>query len=207
MITLDKQSHSYEIDGFPVKSVTELLKEYGLIDLSHIPQHVLERAQYRGTLVHRTIELYLNKNLNEKTLDPVLVKYLNGFKKLEKEHTLKTYAIEEKVGSLSLGVAGMSDWRGLFDDVHTIVDWKSGVISRSMAVQVKFYEYLKNLELAPASLDDEQVMKTKVIQILPDEYKIIEKDFYTGDEQDVILAIIILNSWRSKYGKRTNSKD
>jgi hypothetical protein len=60
--------------------VTEILRTAGLIDFSGVPPDVLEASRQFGSAVHKMIELWHENTLDEKSLDPNLVSYLNAWK-------------------------------------------------------------------------------------------------------------------------------
>ena len=60
MIEFDKATHTYEVDGRKVISVTQLLRKQGLSpDYSGIPEETLQRKAERGTLIHKEIEDFI----------------------------------------------------------------------------------------------------------------------------------------------------
>jgi hypothetical protein len=72
--------HSYTCDGARLPSVTQVFP------WSYFKDN--EEAMLRGTYVHRAIELFNNNDLNEETLDPALVNYLNAYKQFKKDFGL-----------------------------------------------------------------------------------------------------------------------
>jgi len=74
----DETTHTYRLDGKVLPSVTTILKP--LYDFSAVPRDILERARRFGNAVHKTIELYLNDDLDEDTLDEPLYNCLLAFK-------------------------------------------------------------------------------------------------------------------------------
>lgn len=68
-----EEGHRYLVDGYQWLSVTQCLP------WSYYKNN--EDAKLKGTYVHRMIELYNRNDLNEETLDPSLIGYLNAYKK------------------------------------------------------------------------------------------------------------------------------
>lgn len=76
--TFSEEHHCYELDGKPLPSVTRILKP--LYDFGAVHPDVLKRAGEFGTAVHKTIELYLQDDLDEDSLDENLYNPLLAFK-------------------------------------------------------------------------------------------------------------------------------
>lgn len=74
----DETTHTYRLDGKILPSVTQILKP--LYDFSAVLRDVLERARLFGNAVHKTVELYLNDDLDEDELDMPLYNCLLAFK-------------------------------------------------------------------------------------------------------------------------------
>lgn len=68
-LTFDPATHSYQIDGIEVPSVTQVLESVGLIDYSYIPWATRQMALERGRAVHDAIALDLEGDLDEESAD------------------------------------------------------------------------------------------------------------------------------------------
>lgn len=68
-LTFDAATHTYQLDGQEIPSVTQVLESVGLIDYSHIPWSTREMALERGRAVHEAIELDLEGDLDEESAD------------------------------------------------------------------------------------------------------------------------------------------
>ena len=63
MIEFDEEKHEYRLDGNVIPSVTQLLKKHGLVaDYSMVPESILSAKAERGTLIHKEIQDYIEKN-------------------------------------------------------------------------------------------------------------------------------------------------
>lgn len=94
----DEGLHRYTLNGVVLPSVTQIIKP--LYDFSAVNADVLRRAGEYGTAVHKTIELYLNDDLDEDELDENLYNPLLAFKAWQADNydiDLET-AVIEKVG-------------------------------------------------------------------------------------------------------------
>lgn len=112
-----EEDHTYWKDGVQVPGVTSILKAIGLSkDYSSVDEFYRDR----GIAVALAIELYLKGTLDEKTLDPVLLPYFDGFRRYWDKHGEKPVAIEEHKGNKELWFAGKVD----LVTGSKIIDWK-----------------------------------------------------------------------------------
>lgn len=128
-LEFDRDTHTYRLDGSAVPSVTGILKVSGLIEFSHIPPVVLERAQDRGRKVHAAIHYY-----NERDLDvdgfcrdfPEWAGYLRAWIAFCAQRQFVPIVNEYPVASRRLRVAGTLDCLGLLEGTAVLVDFKTG---------------------------------------------------------------------------------
>jgi hypothetical protein len=118
-------------------SVTELLVAEGFIDTRWFDEY----SRTRGTYVHKAIHLYDTGDLDEDALDPVIVPYLDAWKRFLKES--KFEVIESETRLYNDQFTGMPDKVGLLNGYATILDNKSGNIEPWVALQLAGYEILK----------------------------------------------------------------
>jgi len=187
-ITRD-ENHIYWHGKERLIGMNSLLEFYGL----RAPYTGDEFYTNRGTNAHLMAKLYLNGVLDEDSLSPALQPYLEGLKKLCREHKLETFKTEEFVYSVDDGVAGQLDWFGRFDGVRTIIDWTlASKFQSAKALQTAGYIYLKNLVLPEA----EKVTNRLVVRLTPFDYKLAPKAFYDKNDEHVITSCIRL--WRKE---------
>jgi hypothetical protein len=63
MIEFNEEKHEYKLDGKVIPSVTQLLSKHGLTaDYSMVPESILSAKAERGTLIHKEIQDYIEKN-------------------------------------------------------------------------------------------------------------------------------------------------
>jgi len=149
MLTFDKESHAYYLDGRRVPSVTQVLTAAHLIDYTFLPEYVRDNALDRGTKVHAATRAYDEITGNEvvplQDLDwpdlpdsvrPYLEAYISfriatGFVPLENE--LRGYIS-------GIDVAGTLDLIGKMPDGRLLlIDHKSGGHQPSAALQTAPY--------------------------------------------------------------------
>lgn len=91
-LQFDAENHAYPVDGVLKPSVSKILKTVGLSkDFSGVDSFYRDR----GIAVAKAIELYLKNDLDEKTLDPVLLPYFDGFKRYWDKHGVDASHIVE----------------------------------------------------------------------------------------------------------------
>lgn len=122
MIQFDPSTHTYTLNGVVVPSVTQILRECGIIDTSRYAPGSAER----GTAVHLACQLHDENDLDEASLDPQIVPYLEGWRRFIKECAFEPQSIEQIVVSGTYGYAGTLDRTGLLYGRPAILDIKSG---------------------------------------------------------------------------------
>ena len=78
LFEFSEKDHSYKINGIIVPSVSQVLEP--LNNFSVVPAAIMANAISWGSNVHKTVELYLNADLDEENLDPHLKNVLEQFK-------------------------------------------------------------------------------------------------------------------------------
>ena len=95
-----------------------------------------DEARWKGSEVHRLIQLYDERKLYEESVPEELRGYLAAHKKFMAETSFVPTRIEFKVESKALGLRGRIDRAGLLKGKRTIVDFKTGSISPAVALQL-----------------------------------------------------------------------
>ena len=133
--------HNYTIDGLPVPSVTEVLKEIGAIDTTwYTPE-----ARDRGRLVHLITELDDHGDLSEDVIRREVVHlmpYLTAWRKFRADTRVKVLEIEKRLGSRHYQYGGTLDritqWQPPDGDV-VVNDIKTGGPERWHRLQTAAY--------------------------------------------------------------------
>lgn len=110
-LTFDEVNHIYRYEGNIVPSVTQILRQAGLIDFSKVNPAVLEASMKFGTAVHLACEYHDKGILDENKLDVNLKPYLYAWMKFKKDFNIKIEAAEEFVYSPKYEYAGKLDRR------------------------------------------------------------------------------------------------
>lgn len=98
---------THTVKGRTYVRVTRVL--HGLNNYAAVSREVLERAADRGSKADRAIMLYTDNNLDESTLDPVLVPYLAGWKQAVNRYGIKVLFRQRRVVHELYGYAGTID--------------------------------------------------------------------------------------------------
>jgi hypothetical protein len=142
MLEFNAERHEYKLDGVKIPSVSEILSP--LVDLSGVPGALLLHASQFGSVVHRTLELYDKNDLDMDSVDAPIMPYLSAWQNFLKESKCEIIANEQILASEALRYAGTIDRvMNLWGSV-SIVDIKTGIVSKTEQFQVAAYEYLWN---------------------------------------------------------------
>lgn len=107
LVQLDPITHTYTVAGEVFTGVTRPLLD--LKRLENVPRDDLIRARERGAKGDRAIMLYIDDNLDEASLDPVLVPFLEGWKKAVARYGIRVVAKQQLVWHPVYRYAGTFD--------------------------------------------------------------------------------------------------
>lgn len=127
----DEASHTYTVDGSPLVSVTQAIEGAGLSDWLHsIPLAALERAQRRGTLVHRAIELYARRELDFSEVPSWMLGYIEGYVEWRIATGFEPRLVEHRFYHPVYRYAGTLDHQGTYRDQpgEAVVDFKTPLV-------------------------------------------------------------------------------
>lgn len=112
--------------------ITRALAISGVTDFSFVD----EEAKWRGSEVHRIIELAATGTLDRNSVPKELSGYLNAHDKFIRETGFVGLEIEKEVKSKKLGIRGRIDRSGLVHGKRAMVEFKSGLIQPAIALQL-----------------------------------------------------------------------
>lgn len=138
-IEFDAAAHEYKIGGVKVPSVTQIIKEAGLMP-TYKPD--ANFAMVRGSHVHKATELYDLGRLDEESLDPALVPYLAAWKAFRKQAVIifADGGIEKIVADQGGRFAGTLDRLGVdAGGALCVIDIKTGQEAPWHALQMAAY--------------------------------------------------------------------
>lgn len=180
-LTFNPKTHSYFVDDKRVPGVSEILKTIGL-SKSYVGVDPFYKE--RGIAVHRAIELYLQNNLDESSIDPILKPFFAGFLKYWEKYGTQPIAIEKMLYSPLYGFAGTLDLVA-----HKILDWKCSKSHDPVAeIQGMLYQQLwvENYD---------QILPFSVIQLPGDG---TYQEFEYERNTDLLISVITLYQWKIK---------
>lgn len=203
--TFDFEKHEYRLNGEVLPSVTQLLQEFALYDLSRVPPDRLEYKRILGTAVHLACHYLDDNRLDESTMHPDIVPYVNAYKKFREITGFEPRYNEERMYSKKWRFAGTLDRQGLFEwggqEIESIIDIKCvWEMYPSTGPQTEGYKILF-----------EENFKTKIrgrfgLQLKPSgHYEVIP--FMDKTDNTTFLSCLHLHYWRKKHNQKGEVKN
>lgn len=192
-LTFDHDTHTYRADGKVVPSVTQLLAP--LFDFSMVREEVMALAAERGSAVHKATELFDGDDLDETSLDPRLVGYLDAWKRFRDEAKFEPFddGIEKPLYHPIYGYAGTPDRFGTLKGEPCTLDLKT--VSRlhaATAVQTAAYQQLGIKNGTPTSV-------RASVRLKPDgTYEL--KRYSSAKDWPMFLSLLTVHNWRNESG-------
>lgn len=200
MIEFDEATHTYT-DTETGEDVTSVTTALGVLDSYRgIPRDILEKASERGTKVHKAVELYLQDDLDELSLDPTIASYFYSYVRFERETGFRSRHSELRVHSRKFRFAGTLDlegddpnYRGKGKAKPSIIDIKSSVeLMPSVGPQLAAYEKARIEETG-----DKRKHLRYGLLLKPDgSYQL--KQYTDSADWSVFLACLTVHNYRSK---------
>jgi hypothetical protein len=135
-VTFDASTHSYRVHGTRLISVTQAIQAAGLIHA----EWYTEGARQRGRAVHLAVHFDAERDLNERSVSPLIQPYLEAARRFKRETGFVTELTEARVWAMDLGYAGTIDHLGLMQGKHRVlVDWKTGAVPEWARLQTAGY--------------------------------------------------------------------
>lgn len=138
MFAFCPQTHTYTLSGKQLLSVTQVLREAGLIDA----RWYTDDAAQRGTFVHAAIALDQQHLLDDATLDAGLRPYFEAYQRFMADTDARFELIEHRVHDPLLGYAGTLDACGTALGRPVLCDFKTGTTPPWVGVQLAAYARL-----------------------------------------------------------------
>ena len=175
--------------------VTSIIKSVFPMDLTHIPDSVLQPAIDFGNAVHKMVELYIKGTLNMGTLDDTLNPYLEQFKKWLKDSKIQILGSEKQLTSEKYKFKGSPDIWGKIKGRLSIVDIKTTMtIAKTIGLQLSGYEILVKEHLGTNIVNCDRY----VLRLSPDKYEFLP--FKRKSDMSAFLACMFLNNYRKEVG-------
>jgi hypothetical protein len=192
-LAFDADKHEYRLDGNVVPSVTQVLAP--LYDLDRIPRDVLERKRQIGVALDEIIVLDCADDLDESTVDPELVGYLEAFRRFRVDKKFIPAAMQQRVYSKTFRFAGTPDAWGSIEGHDALADWKATyAMHPAVALQTAGYA-MAGHEMG--------ALKTSIrrygVQFCPDgRYNI--SPYESKQDWGTFLSFLSCHSWRARNG-------
>ena len=191
-MVFDEVAHAYFLDGKQLPSVTQLLKL--VVSFDNIPEDVLEHKRQIGVAVHKACELLDEDDLDEDSLSPSLIKYVDAYKLFKRQNKVEILLNEQKMCHKTLGYAGTVDRVGIInnDSKRTIIDLKtSASLSDWVGLQLAGYS------MALSSHTGEQY-KRCALQLRPDgTYRY--REYIDPMDLPVFHSLLNVCKWRATH--------
>jgi hypothetical protein len=136
VLVFDEGEHRYFMNGAEVRSVTGVLRDAGLVDYSYCT----EFARWRGSVVHKAIQLELAGNLDWSTLSEEFQPFVNAALEMVRDLRGEIVEVERRVYSKLFGYAGTLDLILRVTEKLILIDHKTGPAIPATGLQLAGYE-------------------------------------------------------------------
>jgi hypothetical protein len=138
------EDHRYQLDGHPIPGVTEIISDVLGPEYQAYDAHIVRAAQ-RGTAVHLACQLDDEGDLEETSVDPVVLPYLSAWRAFRAESGWVTESAEIQIANPVHWYAGTIDRIGRRNGKRTILDIKtSALASPRWRIQLAAYTGLRS---------------------------------------------------------------
>lgn len=183
-LTFQEEDHIYMLDGVVIPSVTQALHAEGFID----DRWFTEESSIRGTYVHLASHMHDMGTLDEDTLDPVLVPYLDGYKQFLDDTGFEVLESEVRQYHKTYLYAGTPDKKGLLYGRRSLIDLKSGKPEAWVKLQLGGYWLL------------DEPCDCYSLQLKPDgTYNFSEKIKDIRHQGQVFLSALVCHQWKNNH--------
>jgi len=184
MIEFNEAAHEYSCEGKVYPSVTQILKDCGIIDITWYTD---ETAQ-RGTFVHDCLKLI------DQGTPAVLLEYgediegyINAYLQFKKDAQYKIEAIEEPLCSQEYGFAGTPDRICELNGKSCILDIKTGQKQEWHGAQLSAYKMLHG--------DDQGVLRGLYLN-KDGKYRL--ESFKDSEYRNLFLSALTIYQWKKR---------
>jgi hypothetical protein len=195
----DEATHTYTLDGKVLPSVTQILKQLTESVYRFVPQDVLDAAADLGRCVHKACELWNLGTLDEESLHPDIVPYLEGWKKFAAEAQFRPILVEAPLFHSALNYAGMIDAFGEQAGVPSLIDIKTTSVITAATVGPQTAAYADLIARAPAMEEfGKKKLRRSAVHLIGD--GTYRQHFFSEDaERSVFLSCLSLHNWRKRH--------
>lgn len=158
-LTFEAEGHVYRFKGRVVPSVTQVLEQLEVGSFVAAIKEAMRGQTYAaqssaiadaiavwqaaaefGTHVHQACHLYNQDDLDEESLAPALMPYLNSYRLFLLETGFAVTGSETLLYNSLMGYAGAADIFGNWMQSTWVVDIKSGIVPKTVGAQLAAYQ-------------------------------------------------------------------
>ena len=158
-IEFDEERHLYRLDGVILPSVTQIMKPLSDEKYKNIPEEILRKAAYRGTVIHEAIENYIKYDFLD--VPEGYEGYLNGFLEFKEEYQPEFLASEFRMAHKFLGYAGTCDLLCMIDGELNLVDFKNTSVINEGLCRVQLEAYSQALSSHGIKVQQRRILQFK----------------------------------------------
>lgn len=190
-LEFDEETHTYYFDNKVIPGVTTVIKP--LMNFDNINEEVLQRKSVLGTAAHKATELFDEDNLDESSVHPAIIPYLDAWKKFRDETKIEILSSEAKVFYQKYGYAGTYDRIALLYGSPCLIDIKcTSVLGPHVGTQLAAYKEAHN------ATNDFQVSNRFAVQLRPDgTYRL--QEYKDRTDFPVFLSCLQIYKWKNKH--------
>ena len=190
MLTFNEKDHKYSWNGQHVPGVNEILTELNMQE-----NRGSEADLLRGTWVHQACQYYDDGTLDQWEFDPVILGYLEGWKKFRLEKMF-TPILNEKALRSAYGYAGITDRFGTLSKDYAVIDIKTGEPGWITGLKLAAYEQL----IRESEVLNLTIIKRCAVKLNDDgTYKLY---WYSNrKDKELFLACVSLYHYKKNGGK------
>lgn len=135
MVTFDKETHTYHIDGKKVPSVTQIIKDVGLVDYSGVSEEYLKQKAEIGTNIHLYLQ-YIDTQVKCEIPDQVKP-IIDAWFAFKEKYKVEILFAEQPVGAKILGFACTPDRYASVGGSPALIEIKTtAVIGKEVGYQM-----------------------------------------------------------------------
>lgn len=194
VLTFDEEIHCYALNGVKMAGVSSILKRAGLIDLSGIPEEVLNRARDFGIATHAVCELHDKGTLDVRSISEPIIPYYQAYNAFLNDYKPEEMEIEQAIFSKTWWYAGRPDRFARIQGFKTCYDIKS-TASMAPTTRLQMGGYVIGYqEMYPGK---EKIKRMGLLLKKDGTYQVYPYD----DDADiqVFKAALTVSKWKRKF--------
>jgi hypothetical protein len=187
-LIFNQETHQYFKGGVELPSVTRILSDMGFVNKTGYTPETAKRGSY----VHKATELDDHGELDEASIDDIILPYLTAWRAFKRESGVIIREIEKPVCNDIYRYAGTLDRICELNGKEAIIDIKSGNIDKWVGLQLAAY----------AMAENKPNIQRYAVQLQADgKYKCC--NFTDTNDRNIFIAAVACYHWQhnNKKGK------